>query len=91
MSRFVVPNRGTDVQVDEQADNRKEMGPPFAGHGKFLRNKQTGEIYTWNERMALRGDLVEAVDSPTEVNDSLTADLKALDFLSNPPAYQIPA
>lgn len=91
-SRFVVPNRGTDVQVDEEADKRPgEQGPPHAGYGKYLRNKQTGEIYTWNDRMALRGDILEAVNSRTEVRDSLPDELKALDFLSNPPVYAQPA
>ena len=79
------------MQIDEAADQKMgAMGPPNAGKGKFLRNRKTGEIYVWNEAMARRGDLLEAVDAvedqPSDA-DVLRADLKAMDFLSNPPPF----
>lgn len=85
-SRFVSPNRGPDVVIDERADAKPgEVGPPVVGYAKYLRNKVTGEVYTWSEQMARRGDLMEPINDLNEGHDSIDEDLKALTFLDAPP------
>ena len=66
----------------------QEGGPPYAGDGVYLRNKQTGEIYPWTERMAERGDLLEALDELPK--DADHDPLGGLAFLNQSPEKILP-
>lgn len=86
--KYHVPQAQNDPPVDQQA---AEGGHPHAGEGKFLRCLKTGTIYAWTEKMAERGDLVEAIDEgPNFAKAKVEDPIKDLQFLSEPPDKVMP-
>ena len=86
--KYHVPQAQNDPPVDQSAE---EGGHPHAGIGKFLRCLKTGTIYAWTEKMAERGDLVEATDEgPNFVKPKDDDPVKDLSFLSEPPDKVMP-
>lgn len=84
--KFHVPKARNEPQVDENAE---EAGHPHAGFGKYLINRNTGEVYPWTDRMAERGDLLYAADALPKDEEDIDP-LKDFQMLTMPPQKVIP-